>query len=393
MVNVRHPLVVGALVAAVAAGSAQANGDSVSNSEYRLRVLEPVTGTTATGTTINDRGVVAGYSSAEGGTLHATVWRRNGTAADLGTLGGPESSSAVLWPNKNNRGVVVGISQTDRVDPNKEPWSCSAFLPERLGYACVGFVWRDGAMTALPTLGGTHGFAAAVNNRDQIVGWAENRVVDDSCTSGQVLQFRAVRWDRAGAVTTELVPLAGDRVSAATAVNDRGLVVGISGSCDQAVGRLSARSAVVWDREVPRRLPDLGGIAWNTPMAVNRSGDAAGFVNRSAADGTNFRPVPVWWTALGRLHRLDTPAGYPFGQALGINDRGEIVGVALTEDRRGCTAVLWRNGRPVVLQDVTPDARLRLCSANDINERGQITGEATDLDTGGTVGWIATRTV
>ena len=359
------------------------------DSAYRLRVLEPVTGTTASATTVNNRGLVAGFRSAPGGTLQATVWR-GGRATDLGTLGGPGSSSAVLWPNKNNRGVVVGISHTDRHDPNNEPWSCSAFLPRRLGYACAGFVWRNGKMTELPTLGGTHGFAASINNRNQIVGWAENRIADDGCTSGQVLQFRAVRWDHAGAVTTELAPLSGDRVSAATAINDSGRVVGISGACDQSVGRLSARSAVVWDRGVPQRLPDLGGTAWNTPMAVNQSGAVAGFLNRSAADGTNFRPVAAWWSADGLLHRLNTLAGVPLGQALGINDRGQIVGVGFTEDRQQCTAILWTDGRPAALQDELPASGLSLCSATDVNERGEITGEATKLDNGNTVGWVAT---
>jgi probable HAF family extracellular repeat protein len=381
-------MAVAALVTTALTGPAVAGPPSEVDVRYRLRPLEPVAGTTASGATINDRGLVAGYTSVAGGAVHAAVWRR-GEATDLGTLGGPGTNSAVLWPNKNNGGLVVGISQTDRVDPNREPWSCSAFLPARPGYACVGFVWRDGRMTALPTLGGTHGFAAAVNNRGQIVGWAENDVVDEECTEGQVLQFRAVRWDRAGRVTTELVPLPGDGVSAATAINDRGRVVGISGACDRAVGRLSARAAVVWDRGVPRQLPDLGGVAWNTPSAVNDRGDIAGFLNRSAADGPSLRPLPVWWTADGRLHRLDPPDGYTFGQALGINDRRQVVGVAYSEDFQRCTAVLWERGRTIVLQDEVRGTPLRLCSANDINARGQITGQADDPE-GGTVGFVLT---
>lgn len=151
----------------------------------------------------------------------------------------------MLWPVKNETGMVAGISQTDTVDPNNESWNCSFFLPDRPGYACVGFVWRDGEMRALPTLGGTHGFATGVNNRGQVVGWAENKIRDDTCTGDQVLQFRAVRWDRGGNRATKLEPLVGDRVSAATAINDSGRIVGISGLCDQAAWRLSAQHAVI----------------------------------------------------------------------------------------------------------------------------------------------------
>lgn len=381
-------LVLAATATTTSAGVANADR---SDPDYRVEALEALAGPRAFGAAINNRRLVAGASTTDTGKLHATIWRGGGPK-DLGTLGGPEASSAVLWPGVNDDGVVVGVSQTDDVDPNNESWSCGAFLPARVGYACVGFVWRDGRMRALPTLGGTHGFATDVNNHGQIVGWAENQVEDPECdpVSGQVLQFRAVRWDRYGRHTTELPPLAGDGVSSATAINDKGRVVGISGACDQAVGRLSARNPVVWDHGRPRLLPDLGGIAWDTPMAINERGDAVGFVNRSAADGRSFRPLPVLWTAAGRLHELALPDGYTFGQALGINKRREVVGVALSADFSQCTAMLWRDGKALVLQEEVRRTPLDLCNANHINDRGEITGEATDRDSGKAVGFLAT---
>lgn len=362
-----------------------------SEPDYRVKAVDALAGPRAFGAAINNRGLVAGASTTDNGKLHATIWR-HGEPKDLGTLGGPDASSAVLWPGTNDGGVVIGVSQTDDVDPNDEPWSCGAFLPARIGYACVGFVWRDGEMRALPTLGGTHGFATDVNDHGQIVGWTENQVVDTGCDpeSGQVLQFRAVRWDHYGRRTTELRPLAGDQVSSATGINDKGRVIGISGSCDQAVGRLSAKNPVVWDHGKPRLLPDLGGLAWDTPMAINARGDAVGFVNRSAADGRSFRPLPVLWTAAGKLYKLKLPDGYPLGQALGINKRREVVGVALSPDFTKCTAMLWRDGKAVVLQKEVRRTSLDLCNANDINDRGQITGEATDRETGKVVGFLAT---
>lgn len=279
----------------------------------------------------------------------------------------------------------MGISYTDVVDPNGETWSCSAFIPDRAGYACRGFVWRDGQMTELPTLGGTHGFAAGANNRGDVVGWAENRVIDPNCTGTQRLQFRAVRWSARDYEPHELAPLLGDATSSATAINQRGTVVGISGLCGTAVGGVSARHAVIWRDGVPHRLEDLGGLAWNTPMALNQRGEIVGFLNKNSAAGTGFAVVPAYWDAAGHVQALPLPEGHLYGQALGINSRGVIVGVAYTTSF-DCTAVVWRDQQ---VQALTAPG-LDLCAANDINDRGQITGQATDSGTGDSVGFLAT---
>ena len=96
-------------------------------------------------------------------------------------------------------GLVSGISLTDAVDPNKEGWSCGAFLPNPNFNVCLGFVWDPitQKMRALPTLGGTNGFATGTNNFGETVGWAENTVHDSTCVAPQVFQFKPVVWVRA----------------------------------------------------------------------------------------------------------------------------------------------------------------------------------------------------
>lgn len=54
--------------------------------------------------------------------------------------------------------------------------------------------------------------------------------------------------------------------------------------------------------------------------------------------------------------------------------------------------MLWEHDRPVVLQDVSGVEGLSLCSANDINQRGQITGQGTDVSTGDSVAFLAKPT-
>src|SRR5262249_11937083 len=190
---------------------------------------------------------------------HATLWV-NGVPTDLGTLGGPNSD--VAWPVKSNAGIMVGISQTATPETLGESWSCAAFFQSSpTGFTCVGVVWQGGSMQALPTLGGPNGYAAGANGRGQIVGWAETDVHDPSCEgpgsgkSGQVLQFLPVVYGPAPGAIRALPLLDGDSSGAAVAINERGQVAGISGTCDQAVGRYTAAHAVLWDGDT---VTDIG---------------------------------------------------------------------------------------------------------------------------------------
>jgi probable HAF family extracellular repeat protein len=378
------------LAGAVAAGGAGASQERSGHVQYRVVNLSGLGGTSSVGLSINDRGWVAGRSNLAGNqSRHATLWR-NGRLTDLGTLGGP--NSAVLWPVKNLRGIVTGIAQTNEPDPLRETWSCGFFFPvaTRSGVRCLGFKWEDGEMTPLPTLGGTHGFATGSNNRGQIAGWAENTVFDSTCVEPQELQFRAVLWGPRDDQIRELPPLpGGDTVSAATALNDRGQVVGISGICDQAVGRFSAIHSVLWEHGVPVDIGDLGGVAWNTPMAINQRGDVVGFANASEADGGNFNPRAFLWIRGRGVRNLGAVPGDLTSQATGINEWRQVVGQSCDVDDN-CRGFLWQNGVMRDLNDLAPGYEDVITTANDIDDFGRITGQAFDADTGRFVAFLAT---
>ena len=352
---------------------------------YRIDKLPTLFGNSQGGG-INNPGSVAGYSGRSDGTRHAALWR-SGVVTDLGTLGtGTGLHSNVQWPGISDNGMVVGISQTDALDTLGEAWSCAAFIAAN-GHVCLGFAWQSGVMAALPTLGGENGFAAGVNNRGQVVGWAETAVHDPTCHTPQVLQFRAVLWEPRG-TKRQLPPLPGDSTSAATAINQLGQAVGISGECDVAVGRKSATHAVLWDGSSVTNLGNLGGDFWHTPMAINNAGVVVGFSNPPDGDidGDNLRAFV--WTSAGGMQDLGRFPGDQFSQALGVNDSGQIVGVSCADV---CNAALWQNGTMYRLQDLisggTPDL---LWSARDINGAGQITGRLIDHVTGKFVTYVAT---
>lgn len=355
---------------------------------YTIRLL-PTLGGAARGTAINARDWVAGFSDlADGQTRHAALWR-DGAVTDLGTLGGPNSS--VQWPGLSNSGWVAGIAETGAIDALGEDWSCSAFFPTVTHHVCRGFVWRDGAMRELPTFGGTNGFATEVNDRGQVVGWAETPVHDPTCNAPQVLQFRAAIWDAQRGTMRQLRPLPGDSTSAATAINDSGEAVGISGDCDVAVGEFSANHAVFWDATgSPTPLPTLGGEAWHTPMDIDADGDVVGFSNPTGITGGDFLPHAFFWTPREPSHITDIGVvdGDAFSEALGLNNRDQVVGVSCGATCRG---FLYEGGMLHDLNElVSPSDSVVILSARHIDDEGVITGHAQDLRTGAVVPFVAT---
>jgi probable HAF family extracellular repeat protein len=342
---------------------------------YHVVTLASLGGTRSIGNSISDRSWIAGYSRLAGDqAIHAALWLGDRTL-DLGTLGGP--NSAVLWPVKNTRGKISGVAETADIDPLGENWSCSAFFPSPSGHVCRGFVWERGHMRALPTFGGTHGFATGTNNRGQTVGWAENTVRDATCNAPQVLQFRAALWGPRADEMQELAPLPGDTTSAATAINDRGQVAGISGICSNAVGEYSAAHAVLWEQGKVIDLGNIGGVAWTTPMALNERGDVVGFANPAGTEPPNaFNVRAFLWTKRDGMRDLGTLPGDATSQALGINERRQVVGVSCGAS---CRAFVWENGVMTDMNELVASGSTEtLRVAGDINDRGQIAGQTVN---------------
>jgi probable HAF family extracellular repeat protein len=241
----------------------------------------------------------------------------------------------------------------------------------------VGFKWQNGQMKALPTLGGNNGFATAVNDRGQIVGWAENKVHDPTCVAPQVLQFEAVVWGPGDNQIQQLLPYGSDPDSAATGINHDGQVVGISGICQNAVGNQSAAHALLWNNGVPVDLGNLGGRAWNTPMAINNRGVIVGFsdlVGDQGGSNPNFHAFR--WVQPGPMQDLGTLSGDAISEALGVNAQGQIVGVSFAEGFANPRAFIFQHGSMVDLNTLTQqNSPVYLEVGGDINDEGVIVGQ------------------
>ena len=363
--------------------------------QYQVSDLPGLGGTSNGGNSINDQTWVAGYARLPNRDRHAALWRNN-SLTDLFTLGGPNSS--VTWNVKNTAGIIVGISQTADPQLLGESWSSAAFYstPNNVGYINLGFVWQNGQMRGLPNFpGGNNGFATGANNLGQVVGWAENGVHDPTCCCTQVLQFLPAVWTLGQPDQIQDLPLiTGDSSGAATAINDNGQMVGISGICDQAVGRHTAKHAVLWENGAVIDLGNLGALWWNTPTAINQRGDIVGFAGDPAFVEGDILHAFMWTREDGIRHLKPLKGRTPphvDSEAYGINEARQVVGVSCDADGVDCRAVIWDHGNtPTDLNDLKGSYSAHLESAKDINDNGEITGRAiVDPTTGARTAYLA----
>jgi probable HAF family extracellular repeat protein len=285
----------------------------------------------------------------------------DGFNIDLGTLGKPDGNSWINWGGINDRGEAVGMSETSTPDPDGEDLcGFGTFL------TCVPFLWRNGHMSALPTVGGNNGQASAINARGEVAGYAETPVVDSACPPYKTTL--AVVWQNGKA--QGLPTVSGDPDGIAFGINDQGQAVGYSGTC------LAATHAVVWNNGTAVVLQDLGGTKSNIAFVINNRGQVAGKVR--SADGTTY--VASLWQPDGTLTNLGILPGDFAAFATGINNKGQVVGNNFDSNFNWSHGFIWQNGVMTDLNTLIPsDSNLFIISASNINERGQISGMATVL--------------
>lgn len=290
--------------------------------------------------------------------VRAVVWQ-DGHITNLGTFGGGES----LANDINDHGQVAGTAANTVTDPY-------SFIYVGLGISngtqARAFLWQNGMKRDLGTLGGPDAFAMDVNERGQVAGWSYINSTPNSDTG--VPTFHPFLWQNGK--MRDLGTLGGTQVLNVEGLNERGEVLGFM----TLKGEQQAHP-FLWNGH---RLIDLGTFggpgadgAW-----INNQGEAVGWGGTTQycpqLEGGGQHPF-LWRN--GVKTDLGAVPGTDNGDANWINSKSQVVGLSFKCDASVFDAFLWDKGKIVDLNTLIPaGSQLHLFYAIAINDRGEIAG-------------------
>jgi len=356
---------------------------------------QPQLNTTQTRYTVQNLGSLGGTGCCFVITVNSRGWV-DGTS----NVAGDKSFHPFLWmdghmqdlgtlggPNASVGGmndigdVPVGGADTTTADPLGEDWC--GFGTHLI---CRSYIWHNGKRTLVPTLGGNNGDVSTITNAGLVLGFGEIPVRDSTCIPPQVLGFDAFLWKPDQNEIRMLPPLPGDTVTAAFALNQQDDVAGTSGICGGGLVGTSALHAVIWRNGSPTYLGGLGGSYGNLANSINNQRQVVG--QSDLIGDTTFHAF--LWTEDHGLRDLGTLPGDSASTANSINDHGQVA-IQSCDANFNCRAAIWQDGVMTDLNTLIPaDSPLFLLFANSINSRGQIVGAALDRTTGATIPFLAT---
>lgn len=195
---------------------------------------------------------------------------------------------------------------------------------------------------------------AAINNAGQVVG---------SCYPDGMAQ--PYLWANG---QTQALPAPGP-YSLPTGINSAGWVTGMSYSSDWEL------TGTVWDGGAPRNIAlEAGYPGFGFCQGLNDQGQVVGTQTVYNADIDQYLTRGFVWTE-GNFQFLDTPDGYEIGNAMAINNLGQVAGNIYPTGTTylGC---LWDNGIPTELGTLGGN----WSNVIGINDAGVIIGGANLID-------------
>jgi probable HAF family extracellular repeat protein len=301
--------------------------------------------------------------------LRPVLWDRDRNIHDLGTFGGNTGWATAV----NNRGQVAGYAtNTNPEDPDVGSFM-NGFLPA--GQQVRAFLWNGGSLRDLGTLGGNDAAAQAINENGEVAGLSyTNTGINETTGLPTVHPFvwrNGTMQDLGSLGGTLAMPGSFSFGPFAKFFNEHGDVAGTSmlpGDEDY--------HAFVWTNG---RMIDLGTLGGNLSeaFAINDAGQVVGLA-RTTNMPRSYHPF-LW--EKGQMIDLGVAAPCTRGGALTINSRGEIAGGfggcgPDPGDRTFNRGFLWQKGKPIVDVNtlITPGSEIWVDEISFINDTGMMVG-------------------
>jgi probable HAF family extracellular repeat protein len=314
---------------------------------------------------INSRGWVTGQSqngladpdfNCGGLQCRAVLWKHD-QIQDLGTLGGDLSLGIYV----NDSGQVIGISNNGVPDP---------FSVFGVGDQVRTFLWEDGVMRDIGTLGGPDalpGASCSGQPHNVIVGFSFIDSTPNASTG--IPTVDPFVWKNG--VMTDLGNLGGT-IGSGQCANHRGQIIGMSTLAGDVQNH-----AFFWEGGV---MTDLGTLGGDNSEAIwlNEAGDVVGSADLAGPTGKQTHDAVLWRD--GKIHDLGTVPGDPCSRGRGLNSRGQVVGGS-SDCANFLHAFLWEEGGPMLDLNtvIPPGSGFQLTNAFNINDRGEILAKAAPL--------------
>lgn len=231
---------------------------------------------------------------------------------DAGDVAGDSAGIAYLWTAAGVEQPLAYGSAHDVNDADQVVGEAST-----TGGHLHAFLWEQGSLRDLGTLGGSWSVAYAINASGQVTGWAERE-------DGTV---RATLWEGAG----EGVDLGslGGAWSMAYALNDRGSVVGYA--------QTTSGNDHAFRTEASGVMRDLGTLGGDYSVAYDI--DSHGRVIGEAATASGETHAFLWDEgAMVDLNDwIPSDSGWTLHRAIAINDAGQVVAEGVVDgEKRPC---------------------------------------------------------
>jgi len=388
---------------------------------YRLIELQAADSGSTKAYALNNTGQVVGWMESDSN-RHAGLWHVETTTDLHGTVHFDLEHPYDLFTEGyseaydiSNADQIVGTARAE-IDCPPSVLITNAFLLRPAVLTDLGSPYAGDALTNLgtlghPCLGAWDSVATGISNSNHVVGWADR---EDGLTHAVITvpddgQFTDVDPNTlVNDLIVDLGTLWGDTdpISAATAVNDSGVVTGYSYTMATPVGGADPRAAYhaflitpndtdvdgIGDEwfvdadadsanDLMQDLGTLGGYnSWGRDINNDNQVVGESDTDPDESGGYNLTRAFLWQN--GTMTDLGALAEDGFSAALAINDDGVIVGWAGNEDNQR-RAFIYDDGEMRDLNDliclqteegVTFVPGITLTEARDINEDGWIVG-------------------